>query len=140
MEQAPESGQKEPHSLELVFGLVAPIGVDLDLVSAALSEILAEVSYKTETDIFRLTKLMTQVSVPVALAAAPYIESVKQRIVYANKVREHIGDDGLALLAVAAIRRYRGLQNEADPNVGQAIFLVSITPKQRKHHFPIRRM
>ena len=30
---------------------------------------------------------------------------------YANKVREHLGDDGLALLAIAAIRRYRGQQN-----------------------------
>ncbi|HEY1630406.1 MAG TPA: anti-phage dCTP deaminase [Rhizomicrobium sp.] len=119
MELAPEEGLNEPESLELVFGLVAPIGVDLDLVSAVLTDTLAEVSYITEADTFRLTKLMTQVAVPKPLAAVAYIESVKERIVYANQVRGHIGDDGLALLAIAAIRRYRGLHSQTVTQQGQ---------------------
>jgi len=120
MEHAPEKGPSEPQSQELVFGLVAPIGVDLDLVSSALAETLAEVSYKTEVDTFRLTDLMTQVAVPLPLAATTYIDSVCKRIAYANKVREHIGDDGLALLAIAGIRRFRELHNTAAPQTRQA--------------------
>jgi len=113
MEQAPNSTLSEPRSLELVFGLVAPVGVDLDLVTEVLTETLAEFAYATEARSFQLTNLMTQVSVPESLTSRTYIESVRRKIAYANRVREHIGDDGLALLAVAAIRRYRAKKNEA---------------------------
>jgi hypothetical protein len=80
MEQAPEDPPKEPSSDELVFGLVAPIGVDLSLVSEVLVETLREVSYRAEADSFRLTDLMTQVALPKSISAPTYIESQENNV------------------------------------------------------------
>lgn len=44
---------------ELVFGLVAPIGVDLDLVAELLEQSLEEMDY--ESHLFRLTQLMREI-------------------------------------------------------------------------------
>jgi hypothetical protein len=83
---------------ELIFGLVGPIGVDLESVSDALAEALDDVEYKTQT--FRVTELMREVNVGLPLDGTGYIESFQQRIAYANKVREQLGrNDALAILA-----------------------------------------
>lgn len=91
---------------ELIFGLVAPIGVDLDLVTSVLSEKLAEMQYPNAHSI-RLTKLMREVPLPLNLAPSPHVQSVKDRIAYANQIRKELGDDALAALAVSAIRTHR---------------------------------
>lgn len=91
---------------ELIFGLVGPIGVDLESVAEALTEALNDVEYQTQT--FRITELMREVNVGLPLDATGYIESFQQRIAYANKVREQLGrNDALAILAISAIRQFR---------------------------------
>src|SRR4051812_44928376 len=90
---------------ELVFGLVAPIGIDLDMVSDALEQTLQEMGYRARR--FRLTQLMAEIPVEVPLTDSSYIESYKQRIAYANEVCRHIGKDALAGMAISAIREFR---------------------------------
>lgn len=90
---------------ELVFGLVAPIGVDLDRVTAVLSRLLKQMTYHPA--LFRLTALMMEVALPLEVAENPYVCSVKNRIAYANAVRAKLGDDALAALAISAIRTFR---------------------------------
>jgi deoxycytidylate deaminase len=101
---------------ELVFGLVAPIGVDLDFITEALSEALSEVSYASTK--LRITDLMREVKTGVSLNASSYIESIRQRIEYANAVREKLTrNDALAILAISAIRQFRKREggNEEEP-------------------------
>jgi len=90
---------------ELIFGLVAPIGVDLGLVSSVLSHVLHEVSYEARE--FRLTTLMREVPINQEIVESPYIQSYRDKIAYANEVRRQLGDDGLAALAISAIRAFR---------------------------------
>ncbi len=90
---------------ELVFGLVAPIGVDLDLIIEVLSGLLGEMNYDARE--FRLTHLMRDVPAGKPIAKSPYIQSIKDRIEYANEIRRHLGDHALAALAISAIRTFR---------------------------------
>jgi cytidine deaminase len=90
---------------ELVFGLVGPIGVDLDNVTKLLTEALADVGYEART--FRITELMQELRTGLPLGAGGYIDSFQERIAYANDLRERFGNDALAILAVSAIRQFR---------------------------------
>lgn len=90
---------------ELVFGLVAPIGVDLDRVTDVLTNALREVEYDVRT--IRLTSVMKEIPVGITVRDEPYIESFKDRILYANEVRRRLGDAALAALAISAIRTSR---------------------------------
>jgi hypothetical protein len=90
---------------ELIFGLVAPIGVDLDLVTDALDHTLQEMDYEARG--FRLTELMKEVPTKISLQPDPYVQSYRDRIAYANEVRRLLGDDALASLAISAIRSFR---------------------------------
>jgi deoxycytidylate deaminase len=94
--------------LELVFGLVAPIGVDLNLVSEVLAQTLAEMEY--EVCHLRLTTLMRDLGLDMPLTPSPYIQSFKDRIAYANQVRSSLGDSALAALAIQAIRGHRTVE------------------------------
>ncbi len=95
---------------ELVFGLVAPIGVDLDLVAEVLSQALKEMNYQAHQ--FRVTKLMREIPTGLTIAENPYIQSFKDRIAYANEVRRLLGDEALAALAISAIRSFRAEERE----------------------------
>lgn len=91
---------------ELVFGLVAPIGVDLDIVVESLQAALSQTHYTS--DEFRLTQFMKDV--PVGLKPVTddiSVESYRQRIANANKVRKVLGNDAMAGIAVSAIRAWR---------------------------------
>jgi cytidine deaminase len=105
---------KEPlpisKSPELIFGLVAPIGVDLELVAEVLSQSLKEMDYQAHQ--FRVTKLMREIPTGLAIAETPYIQSFKDRIAYANEVRRLLGDEALAALAISAIRSFRAEERE----------------------------
>jgi deoxycytidylate deaminase len=91
---------------ELIFGLVGPIGVDLESVTEALTAALADFDY--DTQIFRITDLMREVKIGLPLDGTGYVESFQQRIAYANKVREQLRrNDALAILAISAIRQFR---------------------------------
>lgn len=101
---------------ELVFGLVAPIGTDLDLLADSLGQALAEVRYEPRT--FRLTDLMREVPLKQPLDATAFVESYRQRILYANSLRAKFGDDVLAALAISAIRSFRGAERRAQAAAG----------------------
>lgn len=90
---------------ELVIGLVAPIGVELDNVTDALTELLREMGYTA--GLFRLTRLMTEVPTEVFLSEDSHVASYKSRIAYANAVCKSLGQDALAALAISAIRSAR---------------------------------
>src|SRR5262245_61984713 len=91
---------------ELIFGLVGPIGVDLEAVTEALIDALKEVEYDACN--IRITNLMREVDVKLSLDAPGYVDSFKERIAYANKVRSTLGrNDALAILAISAIREFR---------------------------------
>lgn len=91
---------------ELIFALIAPIGVDLDLIARVLDERLREKRY--EPIVFRLTKLMEDVPTKIKLTDSPsFVGGYREKIAYANEVRKLLGDDALAALAVSAIRSYR---------------------------------
>jgi cytidine deaminase len=91
---------------ELIFGLVGPIGVDLESVTEVLITALRDFAY--EACNIRITNLMREVDVKLPLDAPGYVESFKERIAYANKVRERLDrNDALAILAISAIREFR---------------------------------
>jgi deoxycytidylate deaminase len=109
---------------ELIFDLVGPVGVDLDLITKILSIALAEFRYSTTS--LRITKLMREVQVNKPLDASTYIENIRQRIDYANEVRKLlVRNDSLAILAISAIRKFRvhNGNNEEEPLGHQAYVL-----------------
>jgi deoxycytidylate deaminase len=126
----PASSKGSPSSLpiqehpELVFGLVGPIGVDLESVADCLSAALLDVGYDVKT--IRITELMKEVQVGLPLDASGYIDSYRQRIDYANKVRELLKrNDALAILAISAIREFRfeATGNVDEPKSKQAYII-----------------
>jgi len=54
---------------ELVFGLVGPIGVDLELVTAILTEALQDQQYAVEP--LRITTLMREVPTGITIHETP---------------------------------------------------------------------
>lgn len=109
---------------ELVFGLVGPIGVDLESVTDCLESALSEAGYDALT--IRITDIMKEVDVGLPLDAIGYIDFFKQRIAYANKVREILKrNDALAILAVSAIRQFRQstIGNVDEPKPKQAYII-----------------
>lgn len=90
---------------ELMFGIVAPIGVDLDLTIEVLEHTLQEMDYEART--IQLTKLMREVPLGISLDPSQAIESYRARIRYANEVRRRLGNEALASMAISAIRSFR---------------------------------
>ncbi len=132
-------------AVELVFGLVAPIGVDLEMASEALDVNLREMRYNAH--VLRITRLMKDVSVEVPddvrlsmLQDESHVRSYQERIAYANAIRSKLGDAALAAIAISAIRSTRanewqrreaagiprtdtGMQPEEDPIPSQAYII-----------------
>jgi deoxycytidylate deaminase len=100
-------------SPELIVGLVAPIGVDLDVVTKALVGALSEMRYAVRE--FRVTDLMRDIPIGMPIAASPFIQSYKDRIAYANRVRECFGSEALAALTITALRAFRRKTSELTP-------------------------
>lgn len=104
---------------ELVFGLVGPIGVNMEIVERELAEALGAVGYTTNS--LRLTKLMQAVAVEGCdIDESDKVAHYESRIKYANAVRTACADDAaLAALAIAEIRRLRELhwKDRAEENV-----------------------
>ena len=101
---------------ELIFGLVGPIGVDLETVTDCLASALDDFDYEAKT--IRITDLMREFKLGKELDAPGYIDSFKQRIEYANEVRRKTKcADALAIMAISALRAHRqevnGSPNEA---------------------------
>ncbi|MBC2858937.1 anti-phage dCTP deaminase [Stappia sp. 28M-7] len=122
---------------ELVFGLVGPIGVDMDAVERKLHDALISVGYKTTT--IRLTDLMRQVAVdgPEISDDGNQVEQYKSRISYANSVRERCDNDAaLAGLAIADIKRKRS----AGQNSGSSSAPEELTPPIERMAYILRQL
>jgi deoxycytidylate deaminase len=92
---------------ELVFGLVGPIGVNMDDVQHGLIDALSQVGYSTE--LIHLTRLLTKYEKD--------IHGPKQSTIYADKIATanafcSTADNGAAMaaLAISEIRTIRGSQ------------------------------
>ncbi|HEY8162610.1 MAG TPA: anti-phage dCTP deaminase [Methylocystis sp.] len=96
---------KPTHAPELIFGLVAPIGVDLDNVTETLTELLREMEY--DAALLRLTTLMKEIPTGLSTSGSTYILSYRERIAYANAICTRLGNEALAGLAISAIRATR---------------------------------
>src|SRR4051794_38828835 len=109
---------------ELVFGLVGPIGVDLELVITILTEALEAQQYEVEP--LRITTLMREVPASITIHEKPYIDSIRSRISYANEVREVLErNDAMAILAISAIRELRAERgNEPETPLAQQAYII----------------
>lgn len=91
---------------ELVFGLVGPIGTDMQLVERVLEKELQKVYYKSVK--IHVSDLFSEVPTDVDLVSTPLEKRYESRIKAGNKIRQLINrKDALALLAVSKIRTER---------------------------------
>ena len=99
-------------SPELVFGLVGPLGVDLDSVIAALSEELSDVGYSTV--VIRLSGFISSVgNLDTELSEKSEDKRIETHMKAGTEIRRKTGwPDILALFAIARIREERQLRTE----------------------------
>jgi deoxycytidylate deaminase len=86
---------------ELIFGVVAPIGVDVDIITEVLERSLQEMDY--DACLLRLTELMKEVPISKQISDAPLLQSYRDRISYANEVCRLLG---------SAIRAFRAKERK----------------------------
>jgi deoxycytidylate deaminase len=106
---------------ELVFGLVGPIGVQLDLVVNALQSALEAVGYQHE--IVHVTDLMKSKKISILIDETSYSARYHSLINYANQYRKIAGNSAaLAARTILEIRRLRLAKsgNETSPALGTA--------------------
>ncbi len=88
---------------ELVLGLVGPIGTELKIVSESLRRALEDVDYTARE--IRLSQLLHNFEQFASLAALRDREHYYNKHMDAgNKLREELGHDALAVMAIAQIR------------------------------------
>lgn len=95
---------------ELFFGIVAPVGVDLDMIIEVLSSELGRQKYASS--LVHVTSLMREVPSKIEIRDEPYLDRIRTRIAYADDVCERLKSaDALAAITVGAIRSEREKQN-----------------------------
>lgn len=99
---------------ELFFGLVAPIGVDLDIIQDSLRKHLKSVDYEV-IDI-HITDLMRGIPCEEKIDDSSYFEKYTSLIRYADSIRKKAQtNDVLSALAIQKIRQLREQKNRATP-------------------------
>ena len=73
---------------ELFFGLVAPVGVDLDMVIEVLNTELSLQKYNTS--VLHVTEIMREVPSNIEIQNEPYLDRIKSRIAYADEICSRI--------------------------------------------------
>src|SRR5690348_4191827 len=129
------NGGSDGVNLELIFGLVGPLGADLELVSVELAEALRQVAYDSET--VPVSRLMCELKKEPWKSLPEHgseDERLKSYMDAGNALRSAVGRaDALALLAVGAIREQRDLRAKSPKNSdrGTAFILRSLkTPEE----------
>jgi hypothetical protein len=89
------------HNPEIVFGLVGPIGVDMDAVVEGLSQSLKSVGYKPQP--IHLTELIRDKRIRIKLDFSTYFLRYKSLIKYANAFRKH-AKNAAALAGIAIMQ------------------------------------
>ena len=107
---------------ELIFGIIAPIGVKIDLAIRCLEEELRAVGYEAET--LKATTLMHAVKLPIELTATDAIESYREKISYANELCKQYSPNVMASILISGIRSSRvkyWKQKEADKDFSMGL-------------------
>ncbi|MVT53906.1 hypothetical protein GPL17_25875 [Bradyrhizobium yuanmingense] len=106
-----------PHP-ELFFGLVAPVGVDLDMIIEVLNTEL--ILQKYDTSIIQVTEIMRDVPSNIVLKDEPYLDRINSRIEYADEICSRVErEDALAAITITAIQSIReGLNRELSEKKG----------------------
>ncbi|WP_288588756.1 anti-phage dCTP deaminase [uncultured Methylobacterium sp.] len=96
----------------LVFGLVGPIGVDLEYAQETLIDELKSYNYKSE--LIHVTKLMDEIECRTVIDNTNLFTSYSTKIEYANELRKtHETNDLLAAVAISAIQRLQNAYEES---------------------------
>lgn len=106
---------------ELVFGIVGPIGVQLDLVVNAINSALDSVGY--EHELVHVTKLMSHKKIRIKINESSYSKEIHSLIDYANEYRKIAGHPAaLAARAILEIRKLRvaKTKKQNSPSLGTA--------------------
>jgi hypothetical protein len=96
---------------ELIFGIVGPIGVDLDSVVSSLEKSLSEVNYKSR--VIHITKLIKNDKIDVSIDESSYSKRYRGLIEYGNRYRELA--ETKAAFAGVAISKIRDIRQEIAP-------------------------
>jgi hypothetical protein len=84
---------------ELFFGLVAPVGVNLDMIIEVLNTELGLQKYSTST--FHVTEIMKDVPSNIVIKDEPYLDRIRTRIAYADEICSRIErEDALAAITI----------------------------------------
>lgn len=120
---------------ELVFGIVGPIGVDLEFVVESLQSSLKDMEYNVHT--IHLTKFMHNNIVNKKIITDSYFSRYESMIDYANEYRRVAKNKAaLAGLAVMQIRKHRASvsNSSSDPILGLA-YIVRQFKRQEEVDF-----
>lgn len=91
---------------ELFFSLVAPVGVDLDMIIEVLSTELKRQNYNSS--LIKITTIMQEVPSNEKIVPDPYLDSIMSRIKYADDICEQLErQDVLAAIAIGAVQSER---------------------------------
>jgi deoxycytidylate deaminase len=91
---------------ELFFGLVAPVGVNLDMIIEVLNTELSLQKYRSS--ILHITEIMKDVPSNIEIKNEPYLDRIKTRIAYADEICSRIErEDALAAITISAIQSSR---------------------------------
>jgi deoxycytidylate deaminase len=112
-----------PEDQELIVGIVAPIGVELDPIESAIVDALGAVAYDTRT--IKLTDLLQRYAgfheVPLRPANVRYDELMTM----GNRLRDEVGrPSAMAMLAVLAITGEREAMVNASPTVERRAYIL----------------
>lgn len=108
---------------ELIFGLVGPIGVDLDFVTEKLCDELSKLNYTPHR--IRLSDTMKAFDVDIEIDKTSFLNYYDTQISFANKFREKCGSPAaMAGLAIREIRKIRSKYgNEETALLGNAYII-----------------
>jgi hypothetical protein len=97
---------------ELVIGLVAPIGVDMDVVQSQIAAALRQVKY--ESHLVHITKIIYNMTNE---SRSEDKRNFEQKINFSNELRRKYNDNSiLAAVAIDHIRKERVKRNKSKPN------------------------
>lgn len=116
----------------LVFGLVGPIGVDLEYTQTAISDALKGYNYTTE--LVHITKLMEEMPSTKVIDRSDFFKTYNTKMDYANDLREiYDANDILAAIAISFMRDFQqGVEKENIQSGGQSKHGLAFIVRQLK--------
>lgn len=107
--------EKHPN---LVFGLVGPIGVDLEYIQQSISDALTSYNYRSH--LIRVSQAMLAISSSVQIEDSDLCKSYNTKMDYANDIRtSYESKDILAAVSIGAIRNKRRELGESSTSLSE---------------------